>query len=101
MPLKALGSNLFNTFNKHLHSIKLGDLVLVGSNCLLKNHNLNYKQDELVVGIIVSNAISFEEVDDSGHYLESPNIYYKKVYKLFIHDKIVLVKKSDILEKLS
>lgn len=93
--------SLSDIFNKFPFSLQSGDLVLVDNSHIKVEHKLNTLSGKYTIGILLSDAISADEVFDIDNHLESKNVYYKKVYRVFLHSKIIVVQQKFILEKVN
>ena len=87
---------LSSVFNHYVHKIKIGDLVVVSNLSLKNNYELKVPSHGYCVGIIVSKPQEPEVLSK-----KSLNIYYQRLYKVLICDKIVLIQTRDIKEKLT
>jgi len=87
-------SSTWDTFNKHLHFLKEGDLVIVDAN-VLKKYNLS-PASKLTIGILVSDKLNTLPGWDSPEI--NRNIIYDKLYKVMILNKVITIGHSDIKE---
>ena len=82
--------NLSDFLNKHLINLRSGNLVIVSGDTLKSKYNID-TNDENCIGVLLSNAFTIDS---------NKNIYYSKMYKIFILDNIINIRQSDIKEKL-
>ena len=87
--LKELDS-LFDFLNKHLISLKPGDMITICGDVLRTKYDV-ITSENFCVGLLLSSGFNIDRYK---------NIYYTKMYKVLILDKIILVKQSDIQEKI-
>lgn len=99
-PNSKVLDSLDKIFNQYYYSIPLGALVLINSDVIFTKYKLRAvytTNHDFSVGLVLKGPVSADELVD-GHYNDSPNIYYKRMYKLIIHGKILNVFVEDIKE---
>ena len=87
--MKALG-RLSDFLNKHIISLQKGNIVIVKGTILTAKYSLSTDSD-VCVGLLLSNGFTIDE---------DKNIFYSKMYKVFILGSIINIRQSDIQEKI-
>ena len=99
-----MGAKLWDIFNSNPNpfTLKKGTLVAVNTGSLIAKYNVNIKQSRpKQVGILLSNAFTYEDLEEfKDSVSRSSNIYYKKMYKIFICGIIMTIYREDIHEVL-
>ena len=92
--------SLDKIFNQYYYSVPLGALVLISSDIIFTKYKINLRctmAHDFSVGLVLKGPVSADELVN-GQHNNSPNIYYKRMYKLIIHGKILNVFVEDIKE---
>ena len=73
----------------------------VSNGILCEFYNFDVYNQGLSVGIVISGPFSASERISKELVRSSLHFYYPKMYKVFICDRIILLKNEDIQEKLN
>jgi len=86
-------ASLTKIFNNISGILQPGNLVLIKTSNIIQNYMFNFSnQSYYTIGLILCEDTSKEDVH--------PRIYYKKMYKVYLHGTIISILHTDIEERL-